>query len=255
MPTSDRIHWKQRERSVQGRTQAADKTATSRRERSAHGERRRVSHKDRWTVEGVKGATVLMSPKNHTIFSQGEAADAVFYIQAGTVKLTVVSPQGQEAVVAMLERGACLGESCLAGQPVRTATAVDDSILVRLGQDAMIRALHEEPVFAERFLSYLLAHTMRMREDVVDQLFHSSEKRLARVLLLLAHFENDGQTEAVIPKMSQDVLAAMIGTTRSRVSCFLNRFRKRGFVHYNDRLYVHRSLRTVVLDDCRPSYG
>ncbi len=174
MPTSDRIHWKQRERSVQGRTQAADKTATSRRERSAHGERRRVSHKDRWTVEGVKGATVLMSPKNHTIFSQGEAADAVFYIQAGTVKLTVVSPQGQEAVVAMLERGACLGESCLAGQPVRaaTATAVEDSTLVRLHKDAMIRALREEPVFAERFLSYLLARTIRIQEDVVDQLFH-----------------------------------------------------------------------------------
>jgi CRP/FNR family transcriptional regulator, cyclic AMP receptor protein len=198
-----------------------------------------------------QGKTSLISPKKHTIFSQGDAAEAVFYIQAGKVKLTVVSQQGKEAVVAILERGAFLGESCLAGQAVRTATAtaVEDSTIVRIDKDAMIRVLHEEPTFAELFMAYLLAHTIRIQEDLVDQLFNSSEKRLARVLLLLAHFGKEGKPETVITKISQETLAEMIGTTRSRVSFFMNKFRKLGFIEYNGELHVHSSLLNVVLHD------
>ncbi|HSL02413.1 MAG TPA: Crp/Fnr family transcriptional regulator [Nitrospiraceae bacterium] len=222
-----------------------------------------VCHTGRWTWGPGKGITVLTSPKKQILFSQGEAADAVFYIQAGQVKLTVVSPQGKEAVIAMLERGAFFGESYLAGATVRTKTAiaVEDSTLVRIDKEVMIRLLHEEPAFSELFLTHVLSRNMRIQEDVVDHLFNSSEKRLARVLLLLAHLEKDDRTEAAIPKISQDTLAEMIGTTRARVSFFLNRFRKMGFIDYNSRqhangeLHVRRSLRTIVLDDCRPSYG
>ena len=198
-----------------------------------------------------KGKTSLISPKKHTIFSQGDAADAVFYIQTGKVKLTVVSQQGKEAVIAILERGAFFGESCLAGLTVRTATAtaVDESSLVRIDKDAMIRVLHEEPAFAELFMTYLLAHTIRIEEDLVDQLFNSSEKRLARALLLLAHFGKEGKPETVIAKISQETLAEMIGTTRSRVSFFMNKFRKLGFIEYNGELRVHSSLLNVVLHD------
>lgn len=198
-----------------------------------------------------KGKTSLISHKKHTIFSQGDAAEAVFYIQAGKVKLTVVSQQGKEAVIAILERGAFFGESCLAGLTVRTATAtaVDDSSLVRIDKDAMIRVLHEEPAFAELFMTYLLAHTIRIEEDLVDQLFNSSEKRLARALLLLAHFGKEGKPETVIAKISQETLAEMIGTTRSRVSFFMNKFRKLGFIEYNGELHVHSSLLNVVLHD------
>jgi CRP/FNR family transcriptional regulator, cyclic AMP receptor protein len=198
-----------------------------------------------------KGKTSLISPKKHTIFSQGDAAEAVFYVQAGKVKLTVVSQQGKEAVVAILERGAFFGESCLAGQLIRTAsaTAVEDSTIVRIDKDAMIRVLHEEPTFAELFMAYLLAHTIRIEEDLVDQLFNSSEKRLARVLLLLAHFGKEGKPETVITKISQETLAEMIGTTRSRVSFFMNKFRKMGFIDYNGELHVHSSLLNVVLHD------
>lgn len=252
MSTSNTIRWEKRDRSVEGRTYAADKTKTSGRELSAHGERASVSHKGRWTLDSVKGTTVLTAPKNHTIFSQGEAADAVFYIQAGTVKLTVVSPQGKEAVVAILEHGAFLGESCLAGQPVRTATAtaLEDSTLLRLDKDAMICVLHEEPAFTERFMSYLLAHTMRIQEDVVDQLFNPSEKRLARVLLSLAHLENDGKQEGGISKLSHETFAEIIGTTRSRISFFMNKFRKLGYIDYhgyNSEVYVRSSLRNILL--------
>jgi CRP-like cAMP-binding protein len=204
-------------------------------------------------VDSVKGHTVLMAPKNHTIFSQGEAADAVFSIQTGRVKLTVVSPEGKEAVVAILERGAFVGESCLAGQPVHTATAtaVEDSTLVRLEKDAMIRTLHEEPTLAERFMSYLLAHTTRLQTDLADQLLNASEKRLARILLSLTHLENNGRTEAVLSKLSQDTLASMIGTTRSRVNLFMNRFRKLGYIDYgyNNQIRVCISLSTVLLHD------
>ena len=198
-----------------------------------------------------KGKTSLISPKKHSIFSQGDAAEAVFYVQAGKVKLTVVSQQGKEAVVAILERGAFFGESCLAGQMIRTAsaTAVEDSTIVRIDKDAMIRVLHEEPTFAELFMAYLLAHTIRIEEDLVDQLFNSSEKRLARVLLLLAHFGKEGKPETVITKISQETLAEMIGTTRSRVSFFMNKFRKMGFIEYNGELHVHSSLLNVVLHD------
>jgi len=198
-----------------------------------------------------QGKTSLISPKKHTIFSQGDAAEAVFYIQAGKVKLTVVSKQGKEAVVAILERGAFFGESCLAGQVIRTATAsaVEDSTIVRIDKDAMIRVLHEEPTFAELFMAYLLEHTIRIQEDLVDQLFNSSEKRLARVLLLLAHFGKEGKPETVIAKISQETLAEMIGTTRSRVSFFMNKFRKLGFIDYNGELHVHSSLLNVVLHD------
>ena len=196
-----------------------------------------------------KGKTSLISPKKHTIFSQGDAAEAVFYVQAGKVKLTVVSQQGKEAVVAILERGAFFGESCLAGQMIRTAsaTAVEDSTIVRIDKDAMIRVLHEEPTFAELFMAYLLAHTIRIEEDLVDQLFNSSEKRLARVLLLLAHFGKEGKPETVITKISQETLAEMIGTTRSRVSFFMNKFRKTG-LHRLQR----RVARAQFSPQCRP---
>ena len=165
--------------------------------------------------------------------------------------MTVVSQQGREAVVAILERGSFLGESCLAGQTVRTATAtaLEDCSLVRIDKDAMIRLLHEEPTFAELFMSYLLTHSIRIQEDLVDQLFNSSEKRLARILLLLAHFGKEGKPEPVIAKVSQEMLAEMIGTTRSRVSFFMNRFRKLGFIDYNGGLYVHSSLLNIVLHD------
>ena len=198
-----------------------------------------------------KGKMSLLFPKKQTIFSQGEAAEAVFYIQGGKVKLAVVSQQGKEAVIAILERGAFFGESCLAGQSIRTATATaaEDSSLVRIDKDAMIRVLHEEPAFAEMFMTYLLAHTIRIEEDLVDQLFNSSEKRLARALLLLAHFGKEGKPETVIAKISQETLAEMIGTTRSRVSFFMNKFRKLGFIDYNGELRVHSSLLNVVLHD------
>jgi len=197
------------------------------------------------------GKTTLTSPKKQVLFSQGDAADAVFYIQGGKVKLTVVSQQGREAVVAILEQGSFFGESCLAGQIVRTATAtaLEDSSLVRIDKDAMLHVLHKEPTFAELFMSYLLAHSIRIQEDLVDQLFNSSEKRLARILLLLAHFGKEGKPEPVIAKVSQEMLAEMIGTTRSRVSFFMNKFRKLGFIEYNGGLHVHSSLINIVLHD------
>lgn len=197
------------------------------------------------------GKTSLVSPKHHKIFSQGDAADAVFFIQAGKVKLSVVSLQGKEAVLALLEPGAFFGESCLVGQLVRTASAfaAEATSVVRIDKEAMIAVLHKEPAFSELFMSYLLSHNMRIEENLVDQLFNSSEKRLARVLLLLAHFGKEGKPETVIPKISQETLAEMIGTTRSRVSFFMNKFRKMGFIKYNGKLHVHSSLLNVVLHD------
>ena len=200
-----------------------------------------------------KGKTSLLPLKKQTLFLQGEAAEAVFYIQLGKVKLTVVSQQGKEAVIAILEQGAFFGESCLAGQGTRTATAtaVEDCSIVRIDKDAMICVLHDQPAFAELFMAYLLAHTTRIEEDLVDHLFNSSEKRLARVLLLLAHFGKEGKPETVIARISQETLAEMIGTTRSRVSFFMNKFRKLGFIDYNGQLqlHVHSSLLNVVLHD------
>jgi CRP/FNR family transcriptional regulator, cyclic AMP receptor protein len=197
------------------------------------------------------GKTSLTPLKKQVLYSQGDAADAVFYIQRGKVKLTVVSQQGKEAVVAILEQGSFLGESCLAGQTVwtATATALEDANLVRIDKEAMLHVLHKEPTFAELFMSYLLAHSIRIQEDLVDQLFNSSEKRLARILLLLAHFGKEGKPEPVVAKVSQETLAEMIGTTRSRVSFFMNKFRKLGFIEYNGGLHVHSSLLNIVLHD------
>ena len=185
------------------------------------------------------------------VFSQGDAADAVFYIQSGKVKLTVVSTRGKQAVIGVLERGSFFGEGCLAAQPLRmsTASAIQPSSIVRVAKSSMVRLLHREPEFAEVFTAYLLSRNVRIEEDLVDQLFNSSEKRLARVLLLLAHFGKESRPETVIPKVSQETLAAMVGTTRSRVSYFMNRFRKLGFIHYNGGLQVHSALLTVVLRD------
>jgi CRP-like cAMP-binding protein len=186
------------------------------------------------------------------IFSQGDAADAVFYIQAGKVKLTVVSQRGKEAVVAILTEESFFGEGCLAGQPVRmaTATVVQRTSVIRVSKEAMVALLHQEPEFSERFLSYLLSRNIRMEADLVDHLFNSSEKRLARLLLLLAHFGHESKPIPVVATISQETLAEMIGTTRSRVSFFMNRFRKLGFVNYNDGgMHVHSSLVSVVLHD------
>ncbi|MCG3111387.1 MAG: Crp/Fnr family transcriptional regulator [Candidatus Manganitrophus sp. SB1] len=197
------------------------------------------------------GKTILNSPKKQSLFLQGDAADAVFYIQSGKVKLTVVSPKGKEAVVAILGRADFFGEGCLAGQSVRMATAIsmEDSTIVRIEKAAMISVLHEQPAFSELFMAYLLSRNIRIEEDLVDQLFNSSEKRLARVLLLLAHFGKEGKSELVIPKMSQETLAEMVGTTRSRVSFFLNKFKKLGLIEYNGELRVHSSLLNIVLHD------
>ena len=197
------------------------------------------------------GKTTLTCPTKQILFSQGDAASAVFYIQAGKVRLSVASSQGQEAIIAILEEGAFFGEGCLAGQLVcmATAAAVEKSTIVRIDKQAMICVLHDESSFSELFLAYLLSRNIRIQEDLVDQLFNSSEKRLARVLLLMAHFGKEGQSEAVIPKISQELLAEMIGTTRSRVSHFMNKFRKLGFLDYNGGVHVHSSLLNIVLHD------
>jgi CRP/FNR family cyclic AMP-dependent transcriptional regulator len=197
------------------------------------------------------GKTRLQSRKNQLIFSQGDAADAVFYIQTGRVKLIVRSYQGKEAIVAILEPGDFLGEACLAGQPVHRATArsLDAATIVRIEKTAMIRVLHDEPSFSAMFMSYLLMRNMRSQEDLMDRLFNSFEKPLARVLLLLAHFGKEGTPEPVIAKISQQTLADMIGTTRSRVNYVLNKFKKLGFIHSNGGLHIHNSLLNVVLHD------
>ena len=198
-----------------------------------------------------EGVTILTPPKKQILFSQGDTTEAVFYIQSGKVKVTVVSEHGKEAVVAILERGAFIGESCLVVQTVRTATAttLEDSRILRIEKAVMLRMLQEQPRFAEAFMSYLLVHSIRVQEDLVDQLFNSSEKRLARALLLLAHFGKESKSETVIGKINQETLAEMIGTTRSRVSFFMNKFRKLGFLNYNGGLHVHSSLLNIVLHD------
>jgi CRP/FNR family transcriptional regulator, cyclic AMP receptor protein len=198
------------------------------------------------------GRTIVDLKKRQTIFSQGDAADAVFYIQKGRVKLTVFSKRGKEATIALLGAGNFLGEECIAAiQPRRmaTATTMTPATILRIERKEMVRVLHEEKLFSEVFVSYLLARNARVQEDLVDHLFNSSEKRLARALLLLAQFGKDGAPETVIPKMSQETLAEMIGTTRSRVSFFMNRFRKLGFIEYNGKLSVHSSLLNVILHD------
>src|ERR1700693_5116907 len=197
------------------------------------------------------GKTVSKYRKDQIVFSQGELADAVFYIQQGKVKLTVVSEQGKEAVVAILGPGHFFGEGCLNGHPLRIATtrAIDESVITRLEKAAMIAAIHKEPEFSELFMSYLLTRNSRIEEDLIDQLFNSSEKRLARLLLLLANFGKDGSLQPIKVHVSQKTLAEMIGTTRSRVSFFMNKFRKLGFISYNGNIEVHNSLLNAVLHD------
>ena len=195
------------------------------------------------------GRAVSVYRRKQVIFAQGDPADAVFYLEKGQVKLTVVSDRGKSAIVAMLKAGDFFGEGCLAGQPVRmaTASAMTEASVVRIERRAMIGLLQGPSTFSERFMAHLLARNVRIEEDLVDQLFNSSEKRLARVLLLLARFGKDGGTEPVIPKISQEVLAEMVGTTRPRISGFMNKFRKLGFIEYNGGLHVHSSLLNVLL--------
>ena len=198
------------------------------------------------------GKRLLHSRKNDVLFSQGDVADAVFYIQEGRVKLTAVSAQGKEAIVAILESKDFLGEGCLAGQPLRLAgaKALDPSTIVRIDKPAMIQALHEQSAFSELFMAHLLSRNARIEADLVDQLFNSSEKRLARVLLLLAHFGKEDKPELVIAKISQETLAEMVGTTRSRISFFMNKFRKLGLIDYNGGgLHIHSALLNIVLHD------
>jgi CRP/FNR family cyclic AMP-dependent transcriptional regulator len=198
-----------------------------------------------------EGRSISKPQEGEVIFSQGDAADALFYIQKGKVKVTTLSSHGKEAVVAILGPGDFFGEGCLAGQPLRISTvaAIADSSVARLQKAAVIRVLHMQPAFSELFMTYLLARNMRMEADLIDQLFNSSEKRLARLLLLLANFGKDGKPQPVLAKISQETLAEMIGTTRSRVSSFMNKFRRLGFIEYNGHLEVHSSLLSVVLHD------
>jgi CRP/FNR family transcriptional regulator, cyclic AMP receptor protein len=198
-----------------------------------------------------EGRSIGEYREDQIVFSQGDPADAVFYIQKGKVKITVVSEQGKEAVVAILETNEFFGEGCLAGQAKRIATVatMTESVIVRLDKAAIIRVIHQEPAFSEMFIAYLLGRTIRVEADLVDQLFNSSEKRLARMLLLLANFGKESKPEPLIAKISQETLAEMIGTTRSRVSFFMNKFRKLGFIDYNGHIEVHSSLLNVVLHD------
>ncbi len=198
------------------------------------------------------GRKIVSFEKGGTIFVQGGPTDSVFYVQKGKIKLTVVSHAGKEATVGVLGEGSFFGEGALAGQSLRmgSASAMTDCTILRIDKKAMIEALHREQSFSELFVSHLLARNIRYEEDLVDQLFNSSEKRLARILLLLAHFGKEGKPEPVIPKISQESLAEMVGTTRSRVSFFMNRFRKLGFVEYDGSgMQVHSSLLNVVLHD------
>jgi len=203
------------------------------------------------TVDG--GRNIVVVPKKQPIFAQGDSADSVFYIQTGKVKLTVVSKSGKEATIGILNEGDFFGEGCLRGQNLRlcSATAMSDCTVMRIDKKSMMEVLHREQAFSDVFVAYLLARNIRYEEDLVDQLFNSSEKRLARILLLLAHFGKEGVHETPIPNISQETLAEMIGTTRSRVSFFMNRFRKLGFIDYHggDDLQVHSSLLNIVLHD------
>jgi CRP/FNR family cyclic AMP-dependent transcriptional regulator len=202
------------------------------------------------TIDG--GRTLAVFPKKETIFRQGDSSDSVFYVQKGKVKLTVLSKAGKEATIGILNEGDFFGEGCLTGQPFRlcSATAMTDCSVMRIDKKSMNDVLHREHAFSDMFVAYLLARNIRYEADLVDQLFNSSEKRLARILLLLAQFGKEGKPETVIPKMSQETLAEMVGTTRGRVNFFMNRFRQMGFVDYsNEGLQVHSSLLNIVLND------
>lgn len=192
--------------------------------------------------------------RGQVVYAQGDIADAVFYVRSGMVKITVVSDEGREAVTAILGDGNFLGEACLAGQERRssTATAMGRTVVFRFERDAIVRIIHERPEFSDRFIAHILSRNIRAEEDLVDQLFNSSEKRLARTLLLLARFGKDGSPGTVIPKVSQETLAEMIGTTRARVSVFMNKFRKLGYIDYNGEIEVHRDLLNVLLPERPP---
>ena len=201
------------------------------------------------TISG--GRKIATFPKKQSIFSQGDPSDAVFYIQEGRVKVKVKSKQSKEAVIAILGVGDFLGEACLIGQTVclMTATVIVPSFILRIEKSEMLRVLHEERRFSDYFIPYVLSRNVRTQEDLVDQLFNSSEQRLARTLLLLAHYGKEGAPESVVPEINQETLAGMVGTTRSRVNFFMNKFKKLGFIDYKDGLRVHRSLLNVVLHD------
>jgi CRP-like cAMP-binding protein len=201
------------------------------------------------TVNG--GRTISNYRKNQNVYSQGDPADAVFYIQEGEVKVCVVSQRGKEAVVAIHGNRDFFGEGCLAGQTLRLATvvAMTECVIMRIDKASIVGVLHDEPTFSEMFMSHLLTRNARVEADLVDQLFNSSEKRLARLLLLMANFGKEGRPEPVVAKISQETLAEMVGTTRSRVSAFMNKFRKLGFIEYNGHLEVHTSLLNMVLHE------
>jgi len=213
--------------------------------------RKRAFNPAEFLAKAAAGRTISKYRAQQVVFSQGDAADSVFYVQKGKIKLTVVSSQGKEAVVALLGADEFCGEGCLAGQTRRIATAIamTECEIMRLDKAALLRVLREEPSFSEMFVSHLLARSIRIEADLVDQLFNSSEKRLARALLLLANFGKEGRPEPIIANISQETLAEMIGTTRSRVSFFMNKFRRLGFITYNGELEVHSSLLSVVLAD------
>jgi CRP-like cAMP-binding protein len=202
------------------------------------------------TTVGV-AKTITQCPKDYRIFSQGDPSNAVFYVQEGRVKLKVKSKQSKEAVIAILGAGDFLGEGCLIGQTVclATATAMAPSFILRIEKNEMLRVLHEEPTFSDFFVPYVLSRNARIQEDLVDQLFNSSEQRLARTLLLLAHYGKEGAPETISPEINQETLAGMVGTTRSRVNFFMNKFKKLGFIDYKDGLRVHRSLLNIALHD------
>ena len=197
------------------------------------------------------GKQVLEFHKNQHVFEQGDVADTVFYIQSGKVKLTVVSEQGKDAVIAILEPGQFFGEGCMNGHPLRiaTTTAMEDCVITSITKASMIAAIHDEPKFSELFMAFLLIRNSRIEEDLIDQLFNSSERRLARLLLLLANFGKEGRPVPISPNISQETLAEMIGTTRSRVSHFMNKFRKLGLINYNGHIEVHSELLNAVLHD------
>jgi len=198
-----------------------------------------------------EGKAILEFRKDQVVFAQGDAADTVFYIQKGQVKVVVISEQGKEAVVGIFGPGQFFGEGCLNGHSVRiaTTTAMEDCLLTAITKAAMLAVLHDQPKFSEMFMAYLLTRNSRIEEDLIDQLFNSSEKRLARLLLLLANFGKEGSPQPIIPNISQETLAEMIGTTRSRVSFFMNKFRKLGFISYNGKIEVNNSLLNAVLYD------
>ena len=198
-----------------------------------------------------EGKTIVEVRKNEHVFAQGDIADTVFYIQKGRIKLTVLSDHGKEAVVAILEPGQFFGEGCLNGHKLRiaTTTAMEHCVITAIRKSAMIAALHDEPKFSELFMAYLLTRNSRIEEDLIDQLFNSSERRLARLLLLLANFGKEGNPQPISPNISQETLAEMIGTTRSRVSFFMNKFRKLGLINYNGHIEVHNALLSAVLHE------